>query len=163
MCVPAESLTTQLAAFLVKHTSGIITATIDDSIAARLAFPLLSPDFTREAGRFCVAVDGKSSSTGISAHDRAVTIRKMADASSTPADFNRPGHVIPVLTGGIFAITRWCRYDAAAAASKEAGLSGVVASAGLVHGVSTTTPEHVSEFGRLHDVPIAAACDALPE
>jgi 3,4-dihydroxy-2-butanone 4-phosphate synthase len=157
LCVPAEALTTARSAFLIRHTSGIMTATVDTATVARLDIPLLRVDFDRDAGRFCVAVDATSESTGISARDRARTIVRMADSSSGPDDFDRPGHVVPVLTGGVFAHTRWTRYDAAAALSRRAGLSGVVASAPLVDGLGATVSSFVTSFARTHRLPLLAA------
>ena len=157
LCVPAEALTTTRSAFLIRYTSGIMTATVDTATAARLDMPLLRVDFDRDVGRFCVAVDAKSESTGISARDRARTIARIADSSSGPADFDRPGHVVPVLTGGVFAHTRWTRYDAAAALSRRAGLSGVVASAPLVDGLGATVSSFVTIFARTHRLPLLTA------
>lgn len=157
LCVPAEGLTTKKSAFLVRHTSGVITATIDTAAAQRLDLPLLRTDFERDAGRFCVAVDAKSSTTGISAQDRARTIARIADIDAEPTDFDRPGHVLPVVTGGVFARARWTRYDAAAALSRRAGLSGVVASAPLVDGVGATAVPFVADFARTHQLDLLFA------
>ncbi|GAB3220468.1 3,4-dihydroxy-2-butanone-4-phosphate synthase [Mycolicibacterium hippocampi] len=162
LCVPAEGLTTKKSAFLVRHTSGIMTATIDTVAAQRLDLPPLRLDFERDAGRFCVAVDAKSRTTGISAQDRARTITRIADIDAKPTDFDRPGHVLPVVTGGAFAGARWTRYDAAAALSRRAGLSGVVASAPLVDGLGATAVPFVADFARAHQLNLVFANQLKP-
>ncbi|MGE2837286.1 3,4-dihydroxy-2-butanone-4-phosphate synthase [Mycobacterium sp. SMC-4] len=157
VCIPAEYLDVALAAFLVEHTCGIITATVDVATSDRLDLPLLRADLHRDTGRFCVAVDACSVSTGISARDRARTIALIADPAAAASDFTRPGHVVPVMTGGLFALSRWSRYDAAAALSRSVGLSGVVAAATLVDGIAAATDGHIGAFAGRHRIPVVTA------
>ncbi len=157
VCIAAEHLDVALTAFLVEHTCGLIVATVDVATSDRLAFPLLHADLERDAGRFCVAVDAISVSTGISARDRAETISQIADPGATASDFTRPGHVVPVVTGGVFALSRWSRYDAAAALSRSIGLSGVVAAATLVDGITSATDRYIETFAHRHRLPVVTA------
>lgn len=157
VCVPAEYLDVALAAFLVEHTCGIITATVDAAASERLDLPLLRADLHRDTGRFCVAVDACSSSTGISARDRARTIALLSDPCAAASDFTRPGHVIPVVTGGLFALSRWSRYDSSAALSRSVGMSGVVAAATLVDGIGAATDGYINAFAQRHRIPVVTA------
>ncbi|UXA17914.1 3,4-dihydroxy-2-butanone-4-phosphate synthase [Mycobacterium sp. SMC-4] len=157
VCIAAEELDVAKAAFLVEHTCGILSATVDVATSDRLDLPLLRPDLRREAGRFCVAVDARGDSTGISARARAETISRLADPAASAGDFSRPGHVIPVLTGGLFALSRWSRYDAAAELSRSVGRSGVVAVASLVDGLVGATGDYIDQFASWHRFPVIAA------
>ncbi|WP_166904062.1 3,4-dihydroxy-2-butanone-4-phosphate synthase [Mycobacterium sp. DL440] len=98
LMVLAARATTASIAFLVRHGSGFVTVAMT---ADRLAALGLPSQRARDGGRhrpaLHVAVDAVAgTTTGISAHDRALTIRLLGDPGSTPGDFLRPGHVIPV-------------------------------------------------------------------
>jgi 3,4-dihydroxy 2-butanone 4-phosphate synthase/GTP cyclohydrolase II len=93
----AELVSAQSIAFLVRHSSGFVRAGLAPEDSARLALPpgWWSPDMSREAQ--CVTVDAaRGGTTGISAEDRARTLRLLADGGSRAEDFTRPGHVVPV-------------------------------------------------------------------
>lgn len=91
--------------FMIRHTSGIVCASIPDALARRLELgPMSSDNQSPFATAFTVSVDlRKGLSTGISPEERANTIRALADESITPSDFVRPGHVFPLVarTGGV--------------------------------------------------------------
>ncbi|PPJ14417.1 3,4-dihydroxy-2-butanone 4-phosphate synthase [Nocardia nova] len=99
--VPADSVTVAAIASMVRYGSGFICATVDSETCRRLELPPASwhDDCNRwYAGSMRVAVDSASGiTTGISARDRASTLRVLADATATPAALRRPGHVVPVL------------------------------------------------------------------
>ena len=94
----AEKTTPEMLAFMVRYTSGYVCVALTESDCDRLNLP---PMFhTNQDGRgtaYTVTVDAKEGvSTGISASDRAHTIRLLADEASTADDFTRPGHVVPL-------------------------------------------------------------------
>lgn len=92
----AETATPELVAFAVRHTEGFLRVAITDGDAARMDLP---PMWVGSADT--VAVDASAClSTGISARDRACAIRALASAGSGPADFTRPGHVVPTRARG---------------------------------------------------------------
>ena len=96
MVIAAELVTAPTMAMLVRHSSGFVCVAVTGERLAALDIPLMAADGEdREA--FAVSVDAVAGpTTGISAHDRAITARTLADPASTPADLVRPGHVVPV-------------------------------------------------------------------
>src|ERR1700749_3648379 len=94
----AEKATPELVAFMVRYTSGYICVPLLESDCDRLDLPpMYHTNQDRRGTAYTVTVDAREGvSTGISASDRAHTIRLLADAESTAADFSRPGHVVPL-------------------------------------------------------------------
>ncbi|WP_375476555.1 3,4-dihydroxy-2-butanone-4-phosphate synthase [uncultured Jatrophihabitans sp.] len=85
-------------AALVRHSSGFVQVALPARRCAELVLPPLADDVSAHARPTpAVAVDAADGvTTGISAHDRAHTARLLADPDTTPADLNRPGHVVPL-------------------------------------------------------------------
>lgn len=101
---PAEKITSQGVNFMLKYGKGRICVAILPEVADRLRLPLMvdrQPDRYRTA--FTVTVDHRSSKTGITAKERAATLRAIIDPQSQPDDFLRPGHVDPLIAkeGGV--------------------------------------------------------------
>ncbi|MBB3600541.1 3,4-dihydroxy 2-butanone 4-phosphate synthase/GTP cyclohydrolase II [Mycolicibacterium sp. BK556] len=97
----ADAATPELLTFTVRHGSGYVRVALPGAECERLNLPPVchkDGELTGTAGHR-VAVDFRETGTGISAIDRARTIAALAAAESTPADFRRPGHVIPVRSG----------------------------------------------------------------
>ena len=94
----AELATPELVAFMVRYTSGYICVSLAESDADRLELPpMYHVNQDRRGTAYAVTVDAREGiSTGISATDRAHTIRLLADPQSTSVDFSRPGHVVPL-------------------------------------------------------------------
>jgi 3,4-dihydroxy 2-butanone 4-phosphate synthase/GTP cyclohydrolase II len=94
----AELVTPELIAFMVRYTSGYVCVPITESDADRLELPPMSRVNQDPRGTaYTVTVDARNGvSTGISAVDRAHTIRLLSDPTSKAADFSRPGHVVPL-------------------------------------------------------------------
>lgn len=99
MMILADRASTSTVAEMIREGGGFICVTVSLSDAHRLCLPPMTWDMgTSYSGPMCVAVDAAEGvTTGISARDRAVTLRTLGDRRSTPASFTRPGHVIPVL------------------------------------------------------------------
>ena len=87
-------------AFMLRNTSGIICATMPQARADLLALPLQvasEGNSSRFGTQFTISVEAREGiTTGVSAADRATTIRLLADPEATAADFARPGHVYPI-------------------------------------------------------------------
>jgi 3,4-dihydroxy 2-butanone 4-phosphate synthase/GTP cyclohydrolase II len=91
----ADRVTPTAVAFCVRHTSGYIGVTLETSRADELGLPLIG-DPGSPLG-YAVSVDAAQGvTTGISARDRAVTVRTLAASGSGSADLCRPGHVVPI-------------------------------------------------------------------
>jgi len=98
--ISAELATAEWVAWSIRHTSGFLCAPMTAEIADSLALPLMVPDRESEDPRhtaYTVTADAAEGlTTGISAGDRARTLRVLADAASTPASLHRPGHIVPL-------------------------------------------------------------------
>ena len=94
----AAGLEIAVMAFLVRHSGGIVCAAMHGSHLERLRIPSqLGPGGERGVPEFAVSVDLRDGvSTGISARDRALTLRALAHPRTIPEDLVRPGHVLPI-------------------------------------------------------------------
>lgn len=94
--LPATNVTTHWIAWTVRHGSGMLYVALTPARADELDLPpMISTNLDSSAST--VSVDAREGvSTGISARDRAYTIRLLAEPSTTPADLSRPGHVLPI-------------------------------------------------------------------
>ena len=108
LVMPAETVTPEAINFIVKYARGLLCMPVIGERLDDLQMPLM---ISQNAGRkdqtaFTVSVDYKiGTTTGISAHDRAATVRAMIDPASRPDDFTRPGHLFPLRyhPGGVLA------------------------------------------------------------
>ncbi|KAI9775539.1 MAG: 3,4-dihydroxy 2-butanone 4-phosphate synthase [Candelina submexicana] len=99
LIIAAEDVTTEKMAFMIRHTSGIICTPIPSSLTTTLTLPQMvsqNADPNRTAYTLSIDASGPSITTGISAHDRALTCRTLASSSATSESFRRPGHVFPL-------------------------------------------------------------------
>ena len=130
----AETLTDEWLAWTIRHTSGYICAPLTEATADRLGLPLMveeNADPLRTA--YTVTVDAASGvTTGISAADRARTIRTLADPRASASDLIRPGHVVPLRArhGGV--LIRAGHTEAAVDLCRLAGLAPVGAIAEII-------------------------------
>lgn len=98
LIVAAEKITPEMVNFMLIHARGVLCAPITLSRCDELDLPRQVEDNTSVLGTpFTVTVDKlEGCTTGVSAHDRAATIRALADPASTPQTFGRPGHINPL-------------------------------------------------------------------
>lgn len=99
LIAPAIFMDTQKMAFIIRHTSGVVCVAMDSDRARALALPpMVSRNEDSKGTAFTITVDAKDGiTTGISAQERAITARALADANSEAADFLRPGHIFPLI------------------------------------------------------------------
>ena len=101
----AETITSAQVNFIIKEARGLLCVPMSEERLRRLGLDLMVCDNTTSLGTaFTVSVDAKrGTTTGISAHDRAITIRALAGDDTRPEDFARPGHVFPLraVSGGV--------------------------------------------------------------
>ena len=101
----AEKATTENTAFMIRHTSGYICVGMTGADLDRLHLPpMTAVNEDRKGTAYAVTVDARAvTSTGISAQDRAITIRTLGASSTDPHDLTRPGHVTPLraVPGGV--------------------------------------------------------------
>jgi 3,4-dihydroxy 2-butanone 4-phosphate synthase/GTP cyclohydrolase II len=144
----AEMATPELVAFMVRYTSGYLCVPLDGATCDRLGLPpMYSTNQDKHGTAYTVTVDAKVGvGTGISASDRATTMRKLADPDAVVDDFTRPGHVVPLRAkdGGV--LRRPGHTEAAVDLATMAGLrpAGVICEI-----VSEKDPGHMAKSDEL--------------
>ena len=120
----AEMITPEKVNFMLKNARGVLCAPITISRCEELDLPHQVSDNTSMLGTpFTITVDKlEGCSTGVSAHDRAATIRALADPASTPQTFGRPGHINPLYAQDNGVLRRSGHTEAAVDLCKLAGL-----------------------------------------
>ena len=98
LIVAAEKITPETMGFMVRHTSGVICMPMMGERLDELQLPLMVSNNTEsQRTAFTVSVDAKhETTTGISAADRATTVRTLVNPESGSGDFVRPGHIFPL-------------------------------------------------------------------
>ena len=101
----AEKATTEQIAFMVRHTSGVICGVVTSELAKRLKLPMMvKRNQDNHSTAFTVTIDAIAGrTTGISAQERANTLRTLADPAAKQDQFSRPGHIFPLVSvpGGL--------------------------------------------------------------
>lgn len=124
LIIAAEKITPEKVNFMLKHARGVLCAPITLSRCEELDLPHQVMDNTSVLGTpFTVTVDKlEGCTTGVSAHDRAATIQALADPTSTPQTFGRPGHINPLYAQDNGVLRRSGHTEAAVDLCRLAGL-----------------------------------------
>lgn len=124
LIIAAEKITAEKVNFMLKHARGVLCAPITLSRCEELDLPHQVMDNTSVLGTpFTVTVDKlEGCTTGVSAHDRAATILALADPTSTPQTFGRPGHINPLYAQDNGVLRRSGHTEAAVDLCRLAGL-----------------------------------------
>jgi 3,4-dihydroxy 2-butanone 4-phosphate synthase/GTP cyclohydrolase II len=165
LCVAAEMATAEQVNFMMTEARGLICVAMEGQRLDQLELPpMMQENNSRYRTAFAVSVDsaGRDVTTGISAMDRAATIRTLADPEFTAADFVRPGHVFPLRakSGGV--LVRAGHTEAVTDLARLAGLTpaGVVCEIASRDGTMARRPE-LEEFGRHHQIPTVTITDLI--
>jgi len=166
LIMAADAATTEAIAFFVRHTSGVICAALPGDRCDALALPLMVPpaanaDQYRTA--FTVTVDlAEGTTTGISAADRAATLRALAAPATLPEQLNRPGHIFPLRARPNGVVERPGHTEAAVDLARLAGRqpAGVLSELVLDDGRMARLPE-LQTFARLHSLPLVSIADLI--
>ncbi|OUS92339.1 hypothetical protein CA951_29590 [Rhodococcus sp. NCIMB 12038] len=166
LLLAAEKASPASVAFLVKHSSGFICAAVTRRECTRLDLPpMAGTDRQQSGGWYTVAVDAIDGvSTGISASDRAHTLRQLASPASTARQFTRPGHIVPhrVDEGGVLAHPGPA--EVITDLNRAAGLRQVGAFAALVSDKDPTQNARAHEcrqFAKTHQLNWVTADDLI--
>ncbi|MBP3827512.1 MAG: bifunctional 3,4-dihydroxy-2-butanone-4-phosphate synthase/GTP cyclohydrolase II [Prevotella sp.] len=124
LIIAAEMITAEKVNFMLKHARGVLCAPITISRCQELDLPHQVSDNTSMLGTpFTVTIDKlEGCATGVSAHDRAETIKALADPKSTPQTFGRPGHINPLYAQDNGVLRRSGHTEAAIDLCRMAGL-----------------------------------------
>lgn len=165
LIMAAEFVTEDSAAFFLEHTSGLLCAALTSERQRQLDLPLMVRENTEQLGTaFLVSVDlAGATSTGISASDRAATIRALADPDTRPAQLNRPGHVLPLRAreGGV--LERRGHTEAGVDLCALAGITPAALICELVTPNKRTmlSGHEAVEFARAHGFPVITIDDLV--
>jgi 3,4-dihydroxy 2-butanone 4-phosphate synthase len=98
LIIPAETINDEIMAMMIRECSGIVCLCLDDALARQLDLPqMVARNESRNRTAFTVSIEAKEGvTTGVSAHDRVVTIRTALRPGARPEDLARPGHVFPL-------------------------------------------------------------------
>ena len=160
----AEKITPEMVNFMLKNARGVLCAPVTISRAAELELPHQVQDNTSLLGTpFTVTVDKiEGCTTGVSAHDRAATIRALADPQSTAQSFGRPGHISPLYAQDNGVLRRSGHTEAAIDLCKLTGLYPAGALIEIMNddGSMARMPQLV-EFAKEHDLKIITIKDMI--
>ncbi len=153
----AELITPHMVNFMVTEARGWVCLTLTQEKAAQLELPFMVERNTDSQGTaFTITVDADAKygvTTGISAYDRATTIRVAVDSTSKPDDLRRPGHISPLIAreGGV--LRRAGHTEAACDLARLAGLTpaGVICEIMNADGTMARVPD-LREFAKRHNL-----------
>jgi len=160
----AQRATPELAGFMIRHTSGVICVAMTGADLDRLSLPPMTMvNEDRKGTAYAVSVDARDGiSTGISAVDRAHTIRVLADSATEPNEITRPGHVFPLRAAEGGVLRRPGHTEAAVDLARLAGLNSAGAICELVHddGSMMRAPA-LREFADHHGLTMISIADLI--
>ncbi len=157
LAIAAEKITPEAINFMATHARGLICVSLTRQRAEALRLPLMVAENTSNFETpFTVSVDARrGTTTGISAHDRAATVRALVDPSTRPEDLARPGHIFPLQAreGGV--LVRAGQTEASLDLARIAGLNpaGVICEIMKPDGTMARMPD-LEDFSARHDIPI---------
>jgi 3,4-dihydroxy 2-butanone 4-phosphate synthase/GTP cyclohydrolase II len=160
----ASKATPELVAFMIRYTSGVICVPMEGTALDRLAIPLMTPH-NRERMRtaYTISVDARDGvTTGISAADRAHTIRVLVDSATEPFEVVQPGHVFPLRyrDGGV--LVRPGHTEAAVDLARLAGLTPAGTVSELVNDDGTMKRAHdLRTFADEHGLALVSITDLI--
>jgi 3,4-dihydroxy 2-butanone 4-phosphate synthase / GTP cyclohydrolase II len=164
LTVAAEKVTPEIINFMARHARGLVCLSLSPEICDALQLPPMSSRNTSRFGTaFCESIEAAEGvTTGISAADRARTIRVAIDPVSKPSDLARPGHIFPLRAreGGV--LVRAGQTEAAVDLARLAGLrqGGVICEIMNDDGSMARVPE-LAEFCRQHGLRMISVADLI--
>ena len=164
LVLAAALATPEQLAFVVRHSSGVVCAPMTGADLDRLALPPMTVvNEDRKGTAYAVTVDAREGvSTGISAADRARTLRALADPATGAGDLTRPGHVLPLRAAPGGVLQRPGHTEAAVDLARLAGLPpvGVIAEVVDDDGSMARLPR-LRRFAAEHDLALVSIADLV--
>jgi 3,4-dihydroxy 2-butanone 4-phosphate synthase / GTP cyclohydrolase II len=165
LVMAAEDVTPEAMAFFLEHTSGVFCVPMESSRADELDLPLMVVANTEsQRTAFTVSVDLRhGTTTGISANDRAATVRALVDPATRATDLNRPGHIFPLRyrPGGV--LRRAGHTEATVDLCRLAGKfpSGVLCEVVTADKSDMARLPELETFAAKHGLPIVTIADLI--
>jgi 3,4-dihydroxy 2-butanone 4-phosphate synthase / GTP cyclohydrolase II len=159
----ADGVTPETINFMVTHGRGLVCTPVSEEIASKLDLaPMVAANTDSHGTAFTISVDHISTTTGISAQERAATVRELVNEDSVPSDFKRPGHVFPLIgkKGGV--LRRAGHTEAAIDLAKMAGSkpAGVICEIMKEDGTMARVPELI-ELAKQHNMKLITIKDLI--
>lgn len=163
LIMAAEMVTPESVNFMAKHGGGLICMPVIREKLKELNIGMMVVENTdQHKTAFTVSIDAVGTTTGISAHERAFTIKKVLEAEAKPEDFNRPGHVFPLeyRNGGV--LVRAGHTEAAVDLAKLAGFypAGVICEIMNEDGSMARVPE-LKSYVKKHGLKLVTIADLI--
>ncbi|MBX3443114.1 MAG: GTP cyclohydrolase II [Planctomyces sp.] len=162
----AEFVTPDMVNFMLRQGAGVLCAPLTEEFARRLSLPpMVDRDSNTSAHQtpFLIPVDHRDGGSGVSAANRALTLKSLADPKATPFDFVRPGHISPLLAkdGGV--LRRAGHTEAAVDLLKLAGLTpvGCLIEICSQRGSGMADLDELTEFSRAHSIPMVSIAEII--
>lgn len=163
LVVAAEVVTPESINFMATHARGLIcTPLTAERLDALHIPPMVAENTDTHETAFCVAVDHRSTPSGVTAADRAKTVQALIDPASKPEDFRRPGHTFPLraVEGGV--LRRAGHTEASVDLARMAGLApgAVICEIMGQDGTMSRLPE-LTEFAKTHGLKLVTIADLI--
>ena len=163
LIMAAEKVTAETINFMAKYGRGLICLpTCSERLTELELYPMVASNTAQMQTAFTVTIDAKEVTTGISAQERAYTIRKFIDPNAMPSDFVRPGHIFPLEAkpGGV--LRRAGHTEATVDLARMAGLypAGVLCEILNEDGSMARVPQ-LMEFAVQHQLKIITVSDLI--
>ena len=165
LIVASEFATPNVINFMATHGRGLICVTMDTEVADRLDLSPVknSPKENLDTTAFTISIDAnKGTTTGISAQDRSTTAKLVANPKSKPQDFDRPGHMFPLVArdGGI--LVRAGHTEASVDMAKICGLQSSAVICEIMNSDGTMARlKDCEKFAKKHKIKIATIADLI--
>jgi len=161
--IAAEKVTADAINFMVTHARGLVCMPVEGRRLDELELaPMVSQNTDTMGTAFTVSVDAAEATTGISAHERALTVQKIIDPQTRPEDLRRPGHIFPLRAKENGVLRRAGHTEAAVDLARLAGLypAGVICEVMNPDGSMARVPQLV-EFCRQHGLKLITIADLI--
>ena len=164
LIIPASKLTANKINFMAKNGRGLICLTLCQKQADKLNLSLMSPNnISRSQTAFTVSIDAKFGiTTGISAHDRFLTIKKAIKKNVSPKNFVSPGHVFPIVAKNGGVLVRAGHTEASVDISKLANCGSSAVICEIMNDDGTMAKGHqLFNFAKKHKLKIGKIDDLI--
>ncbi|WP_079477876.1 bifunctional 3,4-dihydroxy-2-butanone-4-phosphate synthase/GTP cyclohydrolase II [Halobacillus salinus] len=159
----AEYADSEMINFMIKYGRGLVCAPVTEELADALELhPMVDHNSDPNKTAFTVSIDHKDTTTGISAEERALTIKEMLNPETTANDFNKPGHIFPLVARGGGVLRRAGHTEAAVDLARLAGArpAGVICEIIKDDGTMARVPD-LREMADEFDIPMITIADLI--
>lgn len=163
LIMAAEKVTTETMNFIATYAKGLICLPADESYMKKLDLPqMVSNNTDNHCTAFTVSIDHIDTTTGVSAEERAYTVRKFVEDSAKPSDFRRPGHMFPLLAKPKGVLERNGHTEATVDLMKLAGLkpAGICCEIMKEDGTMARMPDLI-KFSKEHNLTFISIAELI--